>query len=69
MNVQCFKTINRVGLMPSVSSPFRTRDWKGKPEEDYEVKGISFFISKIFNYGKGGKVADDIFRWEMADKR
>jgi hypothetical protein len=64
-----FKTNNRVGLMPNIPSPFRMRDWKGKPEEDYKVIGISFLISKIFNYGKGGKVADDIFRWEMADKR
>ena len=69
MNVQCAKTINRVELIPHISSLFRMRDWKGKPEEDYEVIGISFLISKIFNYSKGGKVADDIFRWEMADKR
>lgn len=69
MNVQCVKTINRVELIPNIPSLFRMRDWKGKPEEDYEVIGISFLISKIFNYGKGGKVTDDIFRWKMADKR
>jgi hypothetical protein len=68
MNAQCLKTINRVELIPNVPSPFRMRDWKGKPEEDYEVIGISFLISKIFNYGKGGKVVDDTFRWGMADK-
>lgn len=69
MNVQCVKTINRVELIPNIPSLFRMRDWKGKPEEDYEVIGISFLISKIFNYGKGDKVTDDIFRWKMADKR
>ncbi len=69
MNAQCFKTINRVEPMPNVPSPFRMRDWKGKPEEDYEVIGISFLILKIFNYGKGDKVADDIFKWRVGGKR
>jgi len=55
--------------MPNVPSPFRMRDWKGKPEEDYEVIGISFLILKIFNYGKGDKVADDIFKWRVGGKR
>ena len=54
MNVQYAKAINRVEPIPNIPSPFRRRDWKGKPEEDYEVIGISFLISKIFNYVKGG---------------
>ncbi len=69
MNIQFVKTINRVELMPNVPSPFQMRDWKGKPEEDYEVIGIFSLISKIFNYGKGDKVDDDIFKWRVGGKR
>ena len=69
MNAQCLKTINRVELIPNVPSSFRMRDWKGKPEEDYEVIRYIFLISKIFNYGKGGKVADDIFKWRVEGNR
>lgn len=44
MNAQCLKTINRVEPMSNVPSPFQMRDWEGKPEEDYEVIGISFLL-------------------------